>query len=144
MVQATDPRPLRVLVVDDCPDMRESLGLLLALWGHDVSFANGGREAIRSAQRCPPDVVLLDVGMPGMDGYEVARRLRRIPELEAAYVIALSGFGTARDVAKAAAAGMDRHFIKPIDLGDLERTLADVARRVGAGKTTAALLPTAE
>ena len=127
------PRPLRVLVVDDCPDMRDSLRLLLALWGHVVDCAPGGRDAIRSAERQAPDVVLLDVVMPRMNGYEVAKRLRRMPELEAAYVIGMSGIGGPRVVRDALSAGMDQYFVKPLDLDELARTLLAAAQRLAVG-----------
>src|SRR4051812_1724935 len=104
-------RPLRVLVVDDHQDTRDSFMLLLRLWGHDARPAADGPSALAEAAAFVPDVVLLDLVLPGMDGLEVARRMRRLPGLGNALVVAATGLGTRQDVDAALAAGCDRHMI---------------------------------
>ncbi len=108
-------RPSRVLVVDDCPDTRTSLHMLLNLWGFEVREAADGPGALRAAAEFEPDTVLLDVGLPGMSGYEVARRLRQTPDLRGVLIVALTGFGRDSDADRARQAGADLHFVKPID-----------------------------
>jgi PAS domain S-box-containing protein len=118
----------RVLVVDDNCDAAESLGLLLQITGHDVRVANDGQAALRAAQEWPPDLVLLDLGMPGMDGYEVARRLRQLPVPVSPRIVALSGYGQDADRRRSAEAGFDAHLVKPLDLPELEALLARLRR----------------
>src|SRR5690348_1665389 len=84
---------LRVLVVDDCPDTTASMAILLQLWGHDVRVAHDGPAALGLADGYRPDVVLLDVGLPGMDGYRVARELRANPRLPRPFLVSLTGHG---------------------------------------------------
>jgi signal transduction histidine kinase/ActR/RegA family two-component response regulator len=109
----TPPRR-RVLVVDDNADAAKSLSRLLGrLYGQDVRVAHDGPEALRVAGEFRPEVVLLDIGLPGMDGNEVARRLREQPEFEATLIVALTGWGQASDLARSRAAGFDHHLVKP-------------------------------
>jgi CheY-like chemotaxis protein len=117
-------RPLRVLVVDDCADTRDSLRILLRLWGHDTAEAADGPAALELAAAFRPAAALLDLAMPGMSGYEVAVRLRRLPGLEHVLLVAATGFGQARDLAASRAAGFDHHLVKPFDPAELERLLA--------------------
>jgi two-component system CheB/CheR fusion protein len=117
------PRPFRVLVVDDHEDATASLGILLRLMGHDVRVANDGASAIEAACAFRPEVVLLDIGMPVMDGYEVARRLRREPSCDGARLIALTGYGRDEDRQRSRSAGFDDHLVKPVDLESLRRLL---------------------
>jgi CheY-like chemotaxis protein len=117
-------RPLRVLVVDDCADTRDSLRILLRLWGHETAEAADGHAALERAATFRPDVVLLDLAMPGLSGYEVARRLRRVPGLKHVRLIAATGFGQARDLSASRAAGFDHHLVKPFDPVELQRLLA--------------------
>jgi signal transduction histidine kinase/ActR/RegA family two-component response regulator len=134
--EKTDPRPevaqrppakgLRVLVVEDGEDAREMMQALLALHGHDVRVAADGRTALDAAASLAPDVVLLDIGLPDMDGYEVARRLRASPA-RGAYLVALTGYGQSEDEAAAYAAGFDRHMTKPVEPAALARVLAEIA-----------------
>src|SRR5881227_60491 len=105
--------PLRVLIVDDNRDGADSLLLLLELYGHEARAAYDGDAALRLAGTFCPDVVLLDIGMPGLDGYEVARRLRRDEGLRDALLVAITGFGTEEDRRLAAQAGFDAHLTKP-------------------------------
>jgi CheY-like chemotaxis protein len=116
-------RPLRVLVVDDNPDMRGTLRTLLGLWRHQTAEAADGHAALDLAAIFWPDAVLLDIGLPRLDGYEVARRLRQLPGLGDVLLVAVTGYGTAQDVAACRAAGIDHHLLKPFDPTELERLL---------------------
>ena len=116
-------RRLRVLVVDDNADATESMALLLGLWGHDVTTAKDGAAAVAAARREHPQVVLLDIGLPGMDGYEVARRIRADAETKRAVLIAMTGYGQAEDRQRAHAAGFALHLVKPVEPDALRRAL---------------------
>ncbi len=110
----TDPRPLSILVVEDNPDARSTLQLLLELEGHRVRTAESGEEAM--ARATPPlDVALIDIGLPDIDGYDVARRIRATAHGKSAYLVALTGYGQAEDRRLAEEAGFDTHLVKPID-----------------------------
>jgi len=111
--------PKSVLVVDDNADASESLAVLLRLSGHEVEVAANGEAALALAETFRPQVVLLDLGLPGMDGFEVARRLRTRPELATTRLIAITGYGQARDRQATAAAGFERHLTKPVDVDSL-------------------------
>ncbi len=106
---------LRVLVVDDCPDTRTVLRHLLRWWGHEMNEAPDGPAALSLAASVCPDVVLLDIGLPGMDGCEVARQLRALPGLEKALLVAVTGFGRPDEVKECLQAGCDMHLLKPYD-----------------------------
>jgi len=108
-------RRSRVLVVDDNVDAATSLALLLKLDGHDVKLAHDGPAALVAARSFNPQVLLLDIGLPGMSGYEVARELRRDPAFAETTLIALTGYGQAEDRRKSKSAGFDHHLTKPID-----------------------------
>src|SRR6185295_4403299 len=105
-------RRLRVLVVEDNQDAAESLTTLLQLWGHDVRVAYDGLAALRLAEAETPDVILSDIGLPGMDGYELARQLRARPAFGRVVLVALSGYGRDEDRRQAAEAGFDHHLVK--------------------------------
>jgi len=109
------PTSLRVLVVDDSTDTCTALRLLLKKWGHEVVVAADGPAALSAAAVLCPDVVLLDIGLPRMDGYEVARRLRDLPCLGEALVVASTGYGQPEDVERCLRAGCDVHLRKPSD-----------------------------
>jgi signal transduction histidine kinase len=111
--------PRRILVVDDNVDAAESLADLLQAGGHEVRTAYNGPSCLELAVNYQPEVVLLDIGLPGMDGYEVARRLRQIPPLADVTLVALTGYGQKEDVARAKAAGFDSHMVKPVDADPL-------------------------
>ena len=119
------PRRKRVLIVEDNADVGDSLAALVGILGHDASVLRDGRDALRVAPAAPPDVVLLDIGLPGMDGFEVARRLRSFPELVATRLVACTGYGREDDVRKIREAGFERHFMKPVGAAQLETLLAD-------------------
>ncbi|SRR6266508_3892533 len=106
---------MRVLVVEDCHDTRTILCAMLRVWRHEVAEAANGPAALASAASFRPDVVLLDIGMSGMDGYEVARQLRALPGLEKTLLVAMTGFGQPEDVQACLQAGCDMHVLKPCD-----------------------------
>jgi CheY-like chemotaxis protein len=113
---ATSPgagTPRRVLVVEDNDDAREMLTSLLALLGHEVHEARDGLTAVSEARRLRPDVALIDIGLPGLDGYEVARRVRA--DAPGVRLVAVTGYGQPDDLARARAAGFDVHIVKPVD-----------------------------
>jgi CheY-like chemotaxis protein len=116
-------RPLRVLVVDDDPDTRGTLRVLLGLWGHVTAEAADGYSALALAATFRPDTVLLDIGLPRLDGYEVARRVRQLPGLGEVFLVAVTGYGAVQDLVACRAAGIDHHLLKPFDPADLERLL---------------------
>jgi two-component system CheB/CheR fusion protein len=118
----------RVLVVDDNIDAADSLALVLQLEGHAVDIAHTGADAIARVQAAAPDVVLLDIGLPQMDGYEVARRLRALANGAALRLVALTGYGQAEDVERARAAGFDRHIVKPVDLHAVLDAIAEASK----------------
>jgi two-component system CheB/CheR fusion protein len=117
----------RVLVVEDNPDSSEMLALLLRADGYDVRTAIDGPTALAIAATFQPEVVLLDLGLPGMDGYEVAARLRQLPRLDSALIIAVTGYGQERDRALSRRAGFDQHVTKPVDHARLLRLLRSEA-----------------
>jgi CheY-like chemotaxis protein/nitrogen-specific signal transduction histidine kinase len=121
--QAANVPSQRVLVVDDNVDAAESLRMLLEGTGHAVATAYSGREALASARSFEPDALILDLGMPDMDGYSLARALRAEPVLSRARLIALSGYGQAEDRRRTAAAGFDVHLVKPVEPAELEAAL---------------------
>jgi signal transduction histidine kinase/CheY-like chemotaxis protein len=109
-------QPRRVLVVDDNIDAARILARLLSADGHRVDVAHDGRKALEIAQVCAPEVVLLDIGLPELNGYEVASRIRSLAGLERVVLVALTGYGQAADRIRASAAGFDHHLVKPVDL----------------------------
>jgi len=120
-------RVLRILVVDDNIDAAESLALMLESDGHTVTRANDARSAIAHARSESPDAMLLDIGLPDIDGYELARRLRALPEADEAMLIAVTGYGQAEDRRRAADAGFDHYLVKPVEYDTL-RALLNVHR----------------
>ena len=114
----------RVLVVDDNRDSAETMAVLLRLWGHEARSAEHGAAALEVAQEFRPEAVLLDIGLPQMDGYEVARRLRALPGLDGVLLIAMTGYGQDQDRRRARRAGFDHHLVKPVDPEALRRLLA--------------------
>jgi CheY-like chemotaxis protein len=119
----------RILVVDDNPDSAESLRLLLELLGADVRAVLDGFAALAALDTYHPDVVLLDIGMPGMDGYQLAREARRRPVGRHVTLIALTGWGQEEDRRRSLEAGIDYHLVKPVDIAALERLLATLPER---------------
>jgi len=113
----------RILIVDDNRDAADALAELMRDFGHDVSTAHDGRSALESATTHPPELVLLDISMPEMDGFEVARRLREEVGLRDAILVALSGYGGDRHRRLSREAGFDHHVTKPVDASKLEELL---------------------
>lgn len=113
----------RILVVDDSVDSAETLGELLKIWGHDVRLAHDGPGAVAAARDYRPEVVLLDIGLPGMDGFAVAAQLRK-EGIGGRMLVALTGYGEKQDRDKAQQVGFDHHLVKPIDPDTLQKLLA--------------------
>jgi two-component system CheB/CheR fusion protein len=115
---------LRVLIIEDNKDSAESLRMMLAMLGHDVRVAHSGPEGVLAAQEWRPVVVLCDIGLPGLDGYGVARELRRNPGTSRARLLAVTGYGSEEDRRRTRQAGFDLHLVKPVDPAELLRVLA--------------------
>lgn len=115
---------MRVLVVDDNRDSTDSLALLLGALGHQVRTAYDGRQALSMLEAGPSDLVILDIGLPGMSGYDVVRTIRETPAIARVVVVALTGYGSDDDRGRAVAAGFDHHLVKPVDLGRLQALVA--------------------
>ena len=123
-VALAKPASHRIMVVDDNVDAAETLVMLLDLSGHDARAAFGGQEALDVAMAFRPEVVFLDIGLPDMDGYEVARQLLADPATASARLIALTGWGSERDIQKTKKAGFHAHLTKPVDPEAVEALLA--------------------
>jgi signal transduction histidine kinase/ActR/RegA family two-component response regulator len=121
-------RPRRILVVDDNEDAARSLADLLELYAHQVEVVHDGASALEAVRVHRPEVVLLDIGLPGIDGYEVARRLRRQTDAASLLLVALSGYGQEEDQRRALEAGFDDHLTKPVEFEALDRLLAAVPK----------------
>ncbi len=118
-------------MIEDNRDAAESLRVLLRLFGHDVTVAHSGSQGVEWARRSPPDVILCDLSLPGMDGFGVARALRQEPATSKVWLFALSGFAGDEDRRRCLEAGFDRHLVKPVDGTELEQLLADLPPRDG-------------
>ena len=125
----TGVEPLRVLVVDDNVDAAETIGMLLELDGHCVQMAHDGHRAIATAAAFAAHVILLDIGLPGLDGYKVAQALRARPDMQTTVLIALTGYGMDEDRQRARAAGFDHHLTKPVDPVLLSKLIASLSNR---------------
>lgn len=119
----------RILLVEDNPDIGETLRDLLQLLGHDVELADDGNRGVQRALANRPEVMLVDIGLPGIDGYEVARQLRKTVAGREMMLIALTGYGRAEDRQRAQDAGFDAHMTKPVEPDELFKVFADVLRR---------------
>ncbi len=126
-------RRLKLLVVEDNQDAAESLAMVLELWGHEVRMAFDGLAALEIAVELGPDVIISDLGLPGIDGFELARRLRHDGVYKGAVLIALSGYGRDDDKRRAFDAGFDHHLVKPPDLEALAALIGRVGTNAGAG-----------
>jgi CheY-like chemotaxis protein len=124
--QPTGPS-LRVLVVDDNVDTVTTLALLVKESGHDVRTAYDGSEVLEAALDYRPNVVLLDIGLPGLNGFEVAKRIRQQPTLKNIVLVAMTGYGQVSDRKRSQEAGFDHHLVKPGDFGKLLELLATVS-----------------
>jgi CheY-like chemotaxis protein len=123
---------LRVLVVDDQEEVRASVEMLLTAWGHTVAVASDGLTALDTALAFQPDIALVDLAMPGFDGFEVAREFRQMPGLEHVVLIAYTGYGDARTAVRAKEVGFDHHVVKSHDPRELERLLNSHVKRGNA------------
>lgn len=116
--------PLRVLIVDDNLDTAGSLALLLRMWGHEVRTTHDGLSALEAAAQFHPDAVVLDIGLPVLDGFEVASRLRAQPEFARTLIVGSSGYSRESDRRRAAEVGINLYFVKPFDPWRLESILS--------------------
>jgi CheY-like chemotaxis protein len=127
---AETTRRRRVLLVEDNSDISDLIQMQLQMWGHDVSVAADGPAGLAAAVSLRPDVALVDVGLPGMDGYELAARIRREMPGAPIRLVAMTGYGGPEDRARGAAAGFDAHLVKPVDPRELRELLdQEVAAR---------------
>lgn len=126
-VEEKEEAGLKVLVVDDNVDIAESLSALLELQGCKVRVAHGGEAGLELAHRVGPDLIFLDIGLPGMNGYEVARKIGEERDGDRPLLVALTGYGQDSDREKAAEAGFDRHLVKPARLEQIREILDEFA-----------------
>lgn len=131
LLDVDDHPRLSVLVVEDCPDTADSTVELLRMSGYDAAAVGTGPAALDAADGAPPDVVLADLGLPGMDGCEVVRRLRARAGRKRPLLIAVTGYGSDGDRRRTAAAGFDLHLVKPVPPADLLKLLDRFARVLG-------------
>jgi two-component system CheB/CheR fusion protein len=127
--QPAASHPARILVVDDSRDHLESLGILLRLMGHEVQLAASGPEALEAVANFRPDVALVDIGLPGMNGYEVAQRIREQPKYRDLVLVAQTGWGQNEDRARSIQAGFDHHLVKPVGREALEAILRSMPKK---------------
>jgi len=134
MPVAPDSQPIepqqrrrRLMVIDDNKDAAESMSMLFELWGHEVICAYDGRVALETAAKYRPDAVFLDIGLPGMDGYEIAERLRELPESARTVLVAITGYGQDEDRRRSREAGIDHHLVKPVSPDTLHKLLDSLA-----------------
>ncbi|MGO9059238.1 MAG: response regulator [Candidatus Binataceae bacterium] len=118
-----DVSPKRLLVVEDNRDIAEMLSEVLRTYGYSTRVAYDGISALELAKSFRPDVALVDIGLPLMDGYQLARRLRQLPELQAIRLFAVTGYSQVADRQRSAQAGFDRHLVKPVNLEELRRLI---------------------
>jgi CheY-like chemotaxis protein len=123
--------PARVLMVEDNPDAAETLVMILELLGHHVRVVHDGLAALDAARANVPDIMLVDIGLPGIDGYEVAQRIRRDAALKHIVLVALTGYGRPEDKELAIAAGFDYHLVKPVDVDALGALVAKLGGSAG-------------
>jgi CheY-like chemotaxis protein len=124
----------RILLVEDDASVADAMGVLLSLEGHSVKVAPTGQAALEIAAAFRPEAVLLDIGLKGMDGYEVGRRLRDLPESRGTLLVAVTGYGHAEARARSRAAGFDHHLVKPVD----PERLLDLLAGIGGAPAPAA------
>jgi CheY-like chemotaxis protein len=130
---------LDILLVDDNRDAAQPLAMFLEFEGYRVVVAFNGQEALEQAEQKRFDVAILDIGLPDTDGYTLARKFKAIPQQAEARLVAVTGYGTAQDIARAHAAGFDKHIVKPIDIDLLLKELEQAAQRVPVTSSATAL-----
>jgi CheY-like chemotaxis protein len=128
--ESPDGHGLRVLVVDDDADTRDSLAFLLRLDGHHIQMVSDGAAALHAVEAYEPDVVLLDIGLPGVDGYMIAERLRDRVAAKKPFLIAITGYGTIGHRRRSAEAGIHLHLVKPVDPSMLAKILERFHRAI--------------
>jgi CheY-like chemotaxis protein len=134
MTAASDSQPpeqrqrrRRLMVIDDNKDAAESMSMLFELWGHEVICVYDGRTALETVAKYRPHAVFLDIGLPGMDGYEIAERLRELPESARTVLVAITGYGQDEDRRRSREAGIDHHLVKPVAPETLHELLDSLA-----------------
>jgi len=125
--QPDSEHPLRILVVEDDPESLQMMGALLGLWGYEPRLVPAGPAALDAVEQEMPDIVLLDLGLPGMDGFEVARRLRGRPGGNDVFIAAVTAYRGEEHQRQAREAGFDRYLMKPVDIDTLRQLLAQTA-----------------
>jgi len=133
MSEAISPSGLRVLIVEDNPDAANSLKLLLSRWGHEVRVTYDGPSALDVARMFWPHVVLLDIGLPGLDGWQVAALMREQPCTRKAVLLAITAYGQETDVQRSLTAGLHDHMVKPVNPRELKGVLDRLATAQAAG-----------
>jgi CheY-like chemotaxis protein len=118
--------PRRILVVDDNVDGAETIAMLLTLFGHTVKTVHSGPDALEAAHSFQPGVMFLDIGLPGMSGYEVAQQLRSDPSMNGLILVALTGWGSEEDRQQAHSVGFDHHLTKPVGMEKLQSLLCEI------------------
>lgn len=125
-IKGPGPGSCRILLIEDNADGRQRLRDLLVLWGHQVEVAADGVQGLETIRTWRPDAALIDIGLPGLDGYQVAQQVRAVPGGHEVFLIALTGYGQPEDRRRALAAGFDAHLVKPPDLAQLSCLLTGV------------------
>lgn len=123
------PQRFRILVVDDNHDSALSLAMMLSIMGHDTRTAHDGESAVATAESFLPEVVLLDIGLPKLNGYEVAQRIRENAWGQSMFLIAVTGWGQEEDRQRSSEVGLNVHMVKPVEPAALERLLAELPTR---------------
>lgn len=134
-VNTTPPR-FRILVVDDNQDSALSMAMMLSIMGHETRTAHDGESAVSSAESFLPDVVLLDIGLPKLNGYEVAQRIRENVWGQSMFLIAVTGWGQDEDRARSSEVGLNVHMVKPVEPSALERLLSDLHAKQTSASTS--------
>ncbi len=124
----TEPKSFRILVVDDNHDSALSQAMMLSIMGHETRTAHDGESAVAEAERFLPEVVLLDIGLPKLNGYEVAQRIREQSWGTSMFLIAVTGWGQEEDRQRSTEVGLNVHMVKPVEPAALEKILADLAQ----------------
>lgn len=131
------PQPFRILVVDDNQDSAMSLAMILSIMGHETRTANDGESALTTAESFLPEVVLLDIGLPKLNGYEVAQRIRENTWGRSMFLIAVTGWGQEEDRQRSSEVGLNVHMVKPVEPAVLERLLTELrTKRDDAGQAS--------
>lgn len=132
----TTPPHFRILVVDDNQDSALSMAMMLSIMGHETRTAHDGESAVSSAESFLPDVVLLDIGLPKLNGYEVAQRIRENVWGQSMFLIAVTGWGQDEDRARSSEVGLNVHMVKPVEPSALERLLSDLHAKQTSASTS--------